>query len=59
MPGGKKVGDIFNNYLDRASLYELLDDGVFEFLQETDKFMETENIKTKGKEIKITINNVK
>ena len=61
LPGNKKVTDTFNNYMDRSHLYKLLDDGVFEFIQETAKFMETEYIKENPADEKVvmTMNNDK
>ncbi|MCW8937603.1 MAG: hypothetical protein OQJ96_05865 [Flavobacteriales bacterium] len=59
LPGGKKVTDNFNDYQDRSSLYQLLEDGVYEFIQETAKSIETEYIKTKGTPYVITMNNDK
>jgi len=57
LPGGKKVTDNFNDYQDRSNLYQLLEDGVYEFIQETAKSIETEYIKRDGKTIIMTMNN--
>lgn len=59
LPGGKKVVDNLNEYIDRSHLYALLDQKVFDFLQETAKFMETEYIKENPAEERVvmTMNN--
>ena len=53
------IFDSFNEFMDRAYLYQRLDKGVYEFMVETMKELETLNVKEKpeGTEIKVTMNN--